>query len=179
MAKIEMLLGGKTRFEVLEALAEAKQRPVTAYQIAMSKGLDPAATYRCLTEFSEAGIVEPEIRRKRNQTFYRLSKKAGKAAVEFLRSLKQETPRAREEDFEKWTLPETQAERMAKIVRIRVKDRSGTSVPRRPAKDAVDVNIMLSSRISGELPALIASSQIAFNELFDEKDGKYVLKKVR
>jgi hypothetical protein len=53
----EAMFGGKTRFAILEALAEAK-RPVTAYQIAMTKGLDPAATYRCLLEFSEFGVVE-------------------------------------------------------------------------------------------------------------------------
>jgi hypothetical protein len=173
MVKAEMLLGGKTRFAVLEALAEAKRQPVTAYQIAMSKGLDPAATYRCLAEFSEFGIVEPEIKEKEcNQTFYKLSKKgAGKAAVEFLRSLQQKTPKAM--DFEKWASPEIRAERMAKIVRIRV-DRSDTSsAPRRPTKGVVDI---MSKRISGELSVLITSSQIAFNELFDEKDGKYILK---
>lgn len=61
MAKVELLLGGKTRFAVLEALAEAK-RPVTACRVAMNKGLDPAATYRCLAEFSDFGIVESEIK---------------------------------------------------------------------------------------------------------------------
>ena len=47
--KVEMLFGGTTRFATIEALADARQ-PITAYQIAMTKGLDPAATYRCLAE---------------------------------------------------------------------------------------------------------------------------------
>jgi Transcriptional regulator len=57
----EALLGGRTRFYIIEALAQAKH-PITAYQIAMAKGLDPSATYRCLVEFSNFGMVESETR---------------------------------------------------------------------------------------------------------------------
>jgi hypothetical protein len=175
MASVEVLFGGKTRFAVLEALAEAKQQPVTAYQIAMSKGLDPAATYRTLAEFSEFGVVESGIKegKERNQTFFKLSNGSGKAAAEFLRSLKQKTPKIM--DFEKWISPEIQAERMAKVIRIYSGGQFDKySSGKKPAKDAV--GLVMSKRISGELSALIASSQIAFNELFDEKDGIYVLK---
>jgi Fe2+ or Zn2+ uptake regulation protein len=170
MAKVEVLFGGKTRFAVLEALAEAKQ-PVTAYQIAINKGLDPAATYRCLAEFSEFGIVESEIK-ERNQTFYKLSEGKGKAASEFLRSLTQKAPEPM--DLEKWISPETRAERMAKIIKINV-NQLDASAPRKMAKRK-DITDLMSKRISGELSALIASSQIAFNELFDKKEGMFVLK---
>ena len=170
MAKVEVLLGGKTRFVVLEALAEAKQ-PATAYQIAMNKGLDPAATYRCLTEFSEFGIVESKIK-ERNQTFYKLSKGAGKAAAEFLRSLKQKI--SGPIDLEKWISPEIRAERMAKIVKIDI-NQFGTPALGKLAKGK-DIADLMSNRTSGELSTLITSSQIAFNELFDEKDGTYILK---
>jgi Fe2+ or Zn2+ uptake regulation protein len=165
--KTEALLGGKTRFAVLEALAEAR-RPMTAYQIAMDKGLDPAATYRCLTEFSEFGVVESEIR-ERNQTFYKLSKGTGKAAAEYLRSLKQKVSESI--DLEKWLSPEMQAERMAKIVRL---DTKATLFGK--ATERKGVNKLLSKRVSGELAALVTSSQIAFNELFEQKDGTFILK---
>lgn len=167
--KTEVLLGGKTRFAILEALAEARQ-PVTAYQIAMTKGLDPAATYRCLTEFSGFGVVESEIK-ERNQTFYKLSKGTGKAAAEYLRSLKKKASESI--DLEKWLSPEMQAERMAKIVRLDTKlDASifGKAIERK------GVDELLSERVSGELSALIASSQIAFNELFERKDGTFILR---
>jgi len=41
--KVEMLFGGSTRFTILETLAEAK-KSITAHQIALTRGLDPAAT---------------------------------------------------------------------------------------------------------------------------------------
>ncbi len=170
MARAEVLLGGKTRFAVLEALAEANQA-ATAYQIAMNKGLDPAATYRCLTEFSEFGIVESEIK-ERNQTFYKLSRGPGKAAADFLRSLKQKTPRSI--DLEKWISPETRAGRIAKIVKIDINQFDASAIEKlAKGKDIADI---MSNRTSGELSALITSSQIAFNELFDEKDGTYILR---
>jgi hypothetical protein len=168
--KIEVLLGGRTRFAVLEALSGANQ-PMTAYQIAVTEGLDPAATYRCLTEFSELGIVESEIK-ERNQTLYKLSKGAGRAAAEYLRSLKQKTPES--VDLEKWLSPEMQAERMAKIVRL--DDKPGASAFGK-ATERKGVDELLSRRASGELSALIASSRIAFNELFELKeDGTFILK---
>jgi Fe2+ or Zn2+ uptake regulation protein len=170
MAKVEVLLGGKTRFVVLEALAEAKQ-PVTAYQIAISRGLDPAATYRCLTEFSEFGIVESEMK-ERNQTFYKLSEGIGKAASEFLRSLKQKI--SEPIDLENWISPEIRAERMAKIVRINI-NQFDKPVSENVAKRK-DITDLMSKRISGELSVLIASSQIAFKELFDKKDDTFILK---
>lgn len=163
MAKAEALLGGKTRFGILEALAEAKQ-PVTAYQIAISKGLDPAATYRCLTEFTEFGVVESETR-ERNQTFYKLSEDTGKAASELLRLLTRRKSDPME--LEKWISPETRAERMAKIIRINV-NQFGKPAPANMGKRK-DIIDLMSKRISGELSALIASSQIAFNELFEKR----------
>lgn len=166
--KTEVLLGGKTRFAILEALEEAKQ-PVTAYQIAINKGLDPAATYRCLVEFSKFRVVESETK-KRSQTFYRLSKGAGKAAAEYLQSLKQKTSESI--DLEEWTLPDMQAERMSKIARL---DTNKLDVS--PGKvDRKIVDELLSKRVSGELSALVTSSQIAFNELFELKEGVFVLK---
>ena len=183
MTKAEALLGGKTRFAVLEALADAKQ-PVTAYQIAMSKGLDPAATYRCLAELSELRIVASEAKeRSNNQTLYKLSKGAGRAAAEFLRSLKQAQQKKTSKesiDLEKWISPEMQAERMAKIVRLDKLDTMTTSKFRNPderRRRRQDVDELLSKRISGELSALIASSKIAFDELFEQKDSStFVLK---
>lgn len=170
MAKVEMLLGGKTRFGVLEALAEAKQ-PVTAYQIAISKGLDPAATYRCLVEFSEFGVVESEIK-ERNQTFYKLSEDTGKAASELLRSLTRKMSEPME--LEKWLSPEARAERMTKIIRIGI-NQFDKPAPENMAKRK-NIADLMSKRISGELSALIASSQITFNKLFDKKDGTFILK---
>ncbi|HEY8140980.1 MAG TPA: helix-turn-helix domain-containing protein [Nitrososphaera sp.] len=167
--KAKVLFGGKTRFATLEALAEAK-RPMTAYQIAMSKGLDPAATYRCLTEFAEFGIVKPQIK-ERNQISYKLSEGTGKAAATFLRSLEQKTSES--VDLEKWLSPEMQAERRAKIVRLgsrRLKP-SFKEVGGRKG-----IGELMSNRIAGELSALIASSQIAFNELFRQEDGTFILR---
>ncbi len=170
----EVMLGGKTRFAIIEALTEAKQ-PVTAYQIAVTKGLDPAATYRCLVEFAEVGVVESEIKEKRNQTFYKLSRGTGKAAAEYMRALKKRTS-DESIDLDKWTSPEMQAQRMAKIVRLNT-NQLDTS-PSGQAVDRKRVDELLSKRVSGELSALIASSQIAFNELFELKeDGVFVLKK--
>ncbi len=120
MIKAEVLLGGKTRYAVLEALAEAEQQPMTAYQIAITKGLDPAATYRCLSEFSEFGTVEYKLM-DRNQTYYRLAGKVGSAAAEFLRALKQKG-KPEPVDLEKWISPEMQAQRRAKIVRLNMKN---------------------------------------------------------
>ncbi|MGI0029293.1 MAG: helix-turn-helix domain-containing protein [Nitrososphaera sp.] len=167
---VEELFGGKTRFGALEALAET-ERAITANQIAIAKGLDPAATYRCLTQFSEFGIVESGIN-QRNQKSYKLSEGPGKAAVEFLRSLKQKTSESI--DLEKWMSPEMQAKRMVKVARIDVNqlDASvfGKPVEKRGVKEIV------SERVAGELSALISSSRIAFNELFEERNGTFILK---
>lgn len=162
-----MLLGGNTRFSVLEALAEAK-RPVTAHHIAMTRGLDPAATYRCLTEFSEFGIVEYKMK-GRNQTFYTLSAGAGRAAAKFLRLLKQKTSES--VDLEKWMSHKMQSERMAKIVRLDTLDKSKF---RNPGGKSIDE--IMSKRIPGELFALVKSSKIAFKELFEQKGDAFVLK---
>jgi DNA-binding transcriptional ArsR family regulator len=167
--KAEVLFGGKTRFAVLEALADAEQ-PMRAYQIAMIKGLDPAATYRSLTEFSEAGIVESQIR-ERNQISYRLSKVAGKAAATFLHSLRQKTSESI--DLEKWLSPEMQAERRAKIVKL--DDRELKSSFKGVDERKGFAELML-KRNAGELAALIASSRIAFNELFEQDGNTFTLR---
>ena len=166
--KVEMLFGGTTRFATIEALADARQ-PITAYQIAMTKGLDPAATYRCLTELSDFKIVESKTG-KRNQTFYKLSDGSGRAAAEFLRSLKQKTPQLM--DLEKWMSPEMQAARMGEIVKL---DKLDKSIFRNP-DEKQDVDEIMSKRISGELSSLITSSKITFNELFEQKDNVFILK---
>jgi len=166
---MEELFGGKIRFAILEALAEAKQ-PMTAYQIAIAKGLDPAATYRYLTEFSEFGVVKPGIK-GRKQTSYRLSDGAGKAAVTFLRSLKQKT--SQPIDLEEWMAPEIQAERTAKMVRF---DNQIDNVQLGRPLEEKEIDELMSRRIEGELSALAASSQIAFTELFEQKDGVFILK---
>lgn len=168
--KVEGLLGGKTRFAVLEALAEA-YRPLTAYQIAMTKGLDISATYRCLTEFSGFQVVESEEKRA-NQTYYRLSDGTGRAAAEFLRSLKQKTSQSI--DLEEWLSPEMQAKRMAKIVRLNADP--PTISPSGELGEGKDINEIMSKRVSGELSALITSSQIAFNDIFEERGGTFILK---
>jgi Fe2+ or Zn2+ uptake regulation protein len=170
--RIEDLLGGKTRFAVLKALAEARQ-PMTAYRIAMTKGLDPAATYRCLAEFVEFGVVESKIK-GRKQTSYKLSKGAGNAAAEFLGYLQEKQPEPI--DLEEWISPEAQAKRMARIVRSAVRFDAPPPTPRKkPAKEN-DVKSLLSRRTPGELSALIESSQIAFDELFEQKGGTFILK---
>lgn len=166
--KVEMLFGGTTRFAIIEALADARQ-PITAYQIAMNKGLDPAATYRCLTELSEFRIVESKTG-ERNQTFYKLSGGSGRAAAEFLRSLKQKTSQV--VDLEKWTSPEMQSARMRKIVKLDKLDKSIFMNP----DEKQDVEKIMSKRIPGELSALVTSSKIAFNELFEQKDSMFILK---
>jgi hypothetical protein len=166
--KLETLFGGKTRFAVLETLANTIDG-TTAYQIAITKGLDPAATYRCLTELSEFGIVESETK-ERNQTFYKLSDGSGKAAAIFLRSLKQKTPEVM--DLEIWMSPKMRAERMKKFVRL---DQLDTSKFRKP-KENQSVEELMSKRTPGELSALITTSKIAFNELFEQKDDIYILK---
>ena len=163
------LFGGKTRFAILEALVEAK-RPMTAYNIAMAKGLDPAATYRYMTEFQEFKIVESETN-DRNQTFYRLSDVSGKAAAEFLRSLKQATSEVI--DLEKWISPEIRGERMRKIVRVNT-NLFDNSTSRKPSKPN-SIDEAMARRVRGELSALIESSQMAFNELFKENNGVFVL----
>ncbi len=166
--KVESLFGGKTRFAVLETLADATDG-TTAYQIAITKGLDPAATYRCLAELSELGIVKSQTR-ERNQTFYKLSDGPGKAAAVFLRSLKQKTPQVM--DFETWMSPQMRSERMTKIVRLNRLDMSKTRNP----KKKQDIEYIMSKRTPGELSALITASKIAFSELFEQKDGAYILK---
>ena len=175
--KIEELFGGRTRFAVLEALAEAKQ-PMTAHQIAITNGLDSAATYRCLAEFSEFGIVEP-VRKGRNRTSYKLSKGSGNSAVEFLRSLKQKQKQKTSDesiDLKKWISPEMQARRMAKIDRLdRIDTNFNTSTLRTPT-ERIDIDKLMSQRVPGELSALIASSRIAFNELFEQNGKVFTLK---
>jgi Fe2+ or Zn2+ uptake regulation protein len=166
--KIEMLFGGMTRFSTIEALAEARQ-PITAYQIAMTKGLDPAATYRCLTELSDFRIVE-FVAGKRNQTFYKLSDGSGQAAVAFLRSLKQKTSTT--VDLEEWMSPEMQAERMKKIVKL---DQLDDPIFRNTNEEQ-SVDELMSKRVPGELSALIISSKLAFDELFEQKNNMFILK---
>jgi|SRR5581483_979556 len=163
-----MLLGGKTRFLVLEKLAETKQS-MTAYHIALTKGLDPAAIYRCLTEFLEFGIVEAEMK-ERGQTFYRLSGKVGNTAAEFLSLLKQKTSESI--DLEEWISPEMQAERRAKIIRLDKINQFNISPDNKKLDERKDIEQVMSKRVSGELSALVASSQIAFNELFERKDDR-------
>ncbi|MGI0007235.1 MAG: hypothetical protein ACREAR_04480 [Nitrosotalea sp.] len=163
--KIEMLFGGTTRFAVLETLTEAKV-PITAYQIAITQGLDPAATYRCLAEFSEFGIVKSQIK-ERNQISYTLSSGAGRAAAKFLKSLKQKES----SDLEEWLSPKMQSRRMAKIVRLDKLDKSKFK-----NQDKKSVEDIMSKRIPGELSALIKSSQIAFSELFEKKNNTFILK---
>lgn len=166
--KVETLFGGTTRFAVIEALAEARQ-PITAYQIAMTKGLDPAATYRCLTELSDFKIVESKTG-ERNQTFYKLSEGSGQAAAAFLRSLKQKTPQPM--DLEEWISSQMQAARVRQIAKI---DRSDRSIFRN-SDEKQDVDEIMAKRITGELSLLITSAKIAFNELFEQKDDMFILK---
>jgi len=161
--KAEMLLGGKTRFTVLGALADAKA-PLTAYQIAIARGLDPAATYRTLAEFSEFGIARSQV--KRNQRYYSLSGGPGRAAVNFLRSLE---TKPRSDDIEEWLSPKMRSERLSKIVRLERSRFRGDGKMQ-------DIGKIMSRRVRGELSALIMSSKIAFDELFEEKNGVFVLK---
>ncbi len=166
--KLEMLFGGMTRFATLEALTDAKQ-PITAYQIAMQKGLDPAATYRCLAELSEFGIVEFQSG-ERNQTFYKLSDGSGQAAAGFLRSLKQKTSESI--DLDKWMSSDMQAERMKKIIRFDHLDRSKFG----NKDDDQNIEKLMAKRVPGELSALIISSKLAFGELFEQKNNMFILK---
>ena len=163
--KVEMLFGGKTRLAVLEALSGAST-PLTAYSIALSKGLDPAATYRCLAEYSEFGVVD--LIKEQSQTVYTLSKGAGKAAIGYLRSLKRRAPEPA--DLEEWLSADMQAERMEKVAQVS----RLAPVPEKAAEKSVDE--ILSMRVSGELSALAASSRIAFNELFEQKGGIFILR---
>jgi len=166
--KIEMLFGGKTRFVILKALAESNQ-PITAYQIAITRGLDPSATYRCLMELLEFRIVESETK-ERNQTFYTLSNGAGRAAAEFLYSLKQKTPELAE--LEKWVSTDMQSERMSKIIDLVQLDKSKFRNP----DERQNVIDLMSKRVAGELSVLITSSKISFNRLFEQKNGAFILK---
>lgn len=166
--KIEMLFGGMTRFATIDALAEARE-PITAHQIAMTKGLDPAATYRCLAEFLHFRIVE-FVTGERNQTFYKLSEKSGQAAAMFLQSLKQETSKTIE--LEEWMSPEMQSERMKKIVKI---EKSDDPIFRNSNKKQ-NIGKLMSKRIPGELSALVTSAKLAFDEIFEQKNGMFILK---
>jgi hypothetical protein len=172
-ARLAEFFGGKIRFGILESLVEVDQ-PMTAYQIAILKGLDPAATYRYLTEFADLGIVNPRIK-GRKQTTYQLSDNAGRALVAFLRSLKEETSKPVPIDLEAWTSPEIQAERTSKIVGL---SDEITKLPLRITPKDIQVEDLLSRRASGELSALIRSSQIVFNELFERKGNTFILKDV-
>ncbi len=171
-ARVEELFGGKIRFNILESLAEAKQ-PMTAYQIAISKGLDPAATYRYVREFADLGIVEYVT--TGNQTVYQLTNSVGNTLATFLRSVKGKEQKPMPVDLEVWTSPEMQAERTSKIVGLSNKIRK---LPLDIIPENIDVENLLSRRVSGELSALIASSQIAFNELFEQNGDTFVLKDV-
>jgi hypothetical protein len=165
--KIEMLFGGITRFATLEALSETES-PITAHQIAITKGLDPAATYRCLAELQSFGIVQP-VAGKRSQTFYKLSAKQGQAAVMFLQSLKQKTPRT--VDIEEWLSPQLQAGRVKKIAKLKPNDS-----PFMDPNKTLNIDKILSKRIPGELSALVTSSKLAFDKIFEQKNNTFILK---
>lgn len=77
-------------------------------------------------------------------------------------------------DLEKWISPEIPSERMARIIRINV-DQFDKSATRKVTKGK-GVTDLMSKRIYGELSALITSSQIAFNELFEEEYGVFIMK---
>ena len=170
-AKAEDLFGGRARFRVIEALAEAN-RGLTAYQIAIAKGLDPAATYRCLAEFSSFGIVESKPTGG-NQTIYELSNESGKAAAAFLRAITEKTSESK--GIEEWLSPRMQAKRMKKIVQM---DRSKIrAAPSRRATWSTTIKELMSKRTPGELAALVASSKKAFSALLDEQtDDVFTLK---
>ena len=170
-ARVEELFGGKIRFNILESLAEAEQ-PMTAYKIARSKGLDPAATYRYLREFAELGIVECATIGS-NQKIYQFTNSKGNACITFLRSVKEERQKPIPVDLEVWTSPKMQAERTSKTVGLSNKIRK-LSLDILP--ENIDAENLLSRRVSGELSALITSSQIAFNELFEQKGDTFVLR---
>ncbi|HKU49566.1 MAG TPA: helix-turn-helix domain-containing protein [Nitrososphaera sp.] len=170
MTSEELLLGGRTRFRVIQALAEAKQ-PVTAYQVAITTGLDSAATYRCLMEFANFGIVESE-KRDRNQTIYKLSNGAGKAAAEFLHSILQK--KSEPNDLEEWISPKMRSERMAKIMRLDKGKLAASPFIQSSKRRSVDQ--LMSKRTPGELTALIKSSKIAFDGYFFQEEGSYVMK---
>ena len=165
----EALLGGKTRFAIIEALAGAV-RPVSAYQIALTKGLDPAATYRCLTEFYEFGIVE-RLNKNSSQTTYKLSRGSGAAAATFMRSLVEK--KIETDDLDEWLSPQLRAERMSRIVST---DKEKIAKSPFARTKTVNVNRLMSKRTPGELAALVESSKIAFNRLFTQKDGVFTLK---
>jgi len=166
--KIEMLFGGATRFATLEALSET-QKPITAHHIAITKGLDISATYRCLAEFQSVGIVE-STPVKRNQTLYRISpKKQGQAASMFLQSLKQKTPKTI--DLEEWASPQVQAGLVKKIVKLKSDD----PIFKNPNKTQ-NIDKLLSKRIPGELSALVVSSKLEFDKIFEQKNNTYILK---
>jgi hypothetical protein len=164
--KIEMLFGGNVRFGVLEALADTRQ-PIAAYQIAMLKGLDPAATYRCLAEFLEFGIVVSKVSDK-NQILYQLTNSIGKAASEFINSLREKTNSF---DLEKWLSTTKQSDRMATIVNLpQLKNSKSKS-----SNEKQNIDKIMSRRIPEEMSALVMSSKIAFNELFKKRDGEFIL----
>lgn len=165
----EVLLGGKTRFAIIEALAGAR-RPVSAYQIALTKGLDPAATYRCLAEFSKFGVVE-RIIKDGGQASYKLSRGPGAAAATFMRSLVEK--KIETDDLDEWLSPQLQAERMSTLVSI---DKGKIAKSSFARTKAVNVNRLMSRRTPGELAALVESSKIAFSRLFTEEDGVFTLR---
>lgn len=171
MAKPEDLLGGRARFRVIEALAEAN-RGLTAYQIAIAEGLDPAATYRCLAEFFTFGIVESKPARG-NQTIYKLSNESGKAAAAFLRAITEKTTEPK--NIEEWLSPKMQAKRVKKFVQVdRSKIRAASF---RRITGSRTIKELVSKRTPGELAALVASSKKAFNALLNEQtDDVFTLK---
>lgn len=166
---MEELLGGRTRFAILEALAEAEGgRPMTAWKIAVTKGLNPSLTYNYIADLLKFGVVEQVTKCNAKQTSYRLSGSVGNAAAVFLRALKQsQRTLPAVIDLDEWMSPAMQAQRTIMIGNDRVP----------PKVSQVQVKKkMRFRRKPEELSALIESSQIAFRELFDKKDGAYILK---
>lgn len=165
---MEELLGGRTRFAILEALTEAEGgRPMTAWKIAVTKGLNPSLTYNYIADLLKFGVVEQVTKGNAKQTSYRLSGSVGNAAAVFLRALKQsQRTLPAVIDLDEWMSPAMQAQRTVMIGNDRVP----------PKISQVQVKKVRFRRKPEELSALIESSQIAFRELFDKKDGVYILK---
>jgi hypothetical protein len=122
-------------------------------------------------EFANFGIVESE-KRDRNQTIYKLSNGAGKAAAEFLRSILQK--KSETHDLEEWLSPKKRSERMAKIMRLD-RDKLAAS-PFIQSIKRKSVDQLMSKRTPGELSALIKSSKIAFEGYFLQEESSYIMK---
>ena len=92
-------------------------------------------------------------------------------SLTFLRSLKQKP--SEPIDLEEWMAPAMQAERTAKMVRLG--NQINNASLGRPLEEK-EIDELMSRRAGGELSALVASSQIAFSELFELKKDVFVLK---